>query len=59
MNQKGENVADRRIKLAKQKREELQKKLDKVKGSPREEEFQIQINKLNELIAHLEKELNE
>ena len=45
-----------RIKLAKDKREELLNKLDKVKGTPREEEFQIQIDKLNELIAHLSEE---
>ena len=43
-----------RIKLAKDKRDELLNKLDKVKGAPREEEFQIQIDKLNELIKHLE-----
>lgn len=43
-----------RIKLAKDKREDLLNKLDKVKGTPREEEFQIQIDKLNELIKHLE-----
>ena len=43
-----------RIKLAKDKREEVLNKLDKVKGTPREEEFQIQIDKLNELIKHLE-----
>ena len=43
-----------RLKLAKDKREELLNKLDKVKGTPREEEFQIQIDKLNELIKHLE-----
>ena len=43
-----------RIKLAKDKREKLLNKLDKVKGTPREEEFQIQIDKLNELIKHLE-----
>ena len=43
-----------RIKLAKDKREELLNKLDKVKGTPREEEFQIQIDKLNELIKHRE-----
>ncbi|WP_405267639.1 hypothetical protein [Methanobrevibacter sp.] len=51
-------MADRRIEMAKQKRDELQKKLDKVKGSPREEEFQLQIDKLDELIVHLENELN-
>ena len=48
---------DKRINLAKIKKEELESKLEKVKGSPREEEFQIQIDKLNELIAHLEAEL--
>ncbi len=31
-------------------------KLEKVKGTPREEEFQLQIDKLNELIEHLGKE---
>lgn len=47
-------MSDKRVELAKQKLEELQNKLDKVKGTPREEEFQIQIDKLNELIKHLE-----
>jgi len=46
-----------RIKLAEQKRDELLAKIEKVKGTPREEEFQLQIDKLNELIAHLEGEL--
>ena len=49
-------MADRRIGMAKQKREELLEKLEKVKGTPREEEFQIQIDKLDELIKHLENE---
>ena len=49
-------MADKRIEMAKQKREELLKKLDKVKGTPKEEEFQIQIDKLNDLIKHLENE---
>ena len=49
-------MEDRRIKLAKEKRDELEKKLQKVKGSPRESEFQIQIDKLNDLIEHLESE---
>jgi hypothetical protein len=47
-------MADKRLQLAINKREELQNKLEKVKGTPREEEFQIQIDKLNELIKHLE-----
>ncbi len=49
-------MADKRIEMAKTKLEELQGKLEKVKGTPREEEFQIQIDKLNDLIKHLENE---
>lgn len=49
-------MSDKRIELAKQKREELQIKLDKVKGSPREDEFKLQIQKLDELIVHLQEE---
>lgn len=49
-------MADKRIELAKQKLAELESKLEKVKGTPREEEFQIQVNKLNDLIKHLEEE---
>ena len=49
-------MADRRLEMAKAKLEELQNKLEKVKGTPREEEFQIQIDKLNDLIKHLENE---
>ena len=49
-------MADKRLELAKIKLEELQNKLEKVKGTPKEEEFQLQIDKLNELIKHLENE---
>ena len=49
-------MADKRLELAKNKLEELESKLEKVKGTPREEEFQIQIDKLNDLIKHLENE---
>ena len=49
-------MADKRLELAKAKLEELQNKLEKVKGTPREEEFQIQIDKLQELSKHLENE---
>ena len=49
-------MVDNRINLAKNKLEQLQIKLDKVKGTPREEEFRIQITKLEELIKHLEDE---
>ncbi len=49
-------MSDRRLELAKKKLIELETKLEKVKGTPREEEFQIQIDKLNDLIKHLESE---
>lgn len=49
-------MPDKRIELAKIKLEELQSKLEKVKGTPREEEFQMQIDKLQQLIEHLENE---
>ena len=49
-------MTDKRLKLAKAKLEELQNKMEKVKGTPREEEFQMQIDKLNDLIKHLESE---
>ena len=48
---------DKRIELAKSKKLELQKKLEKVKGTPREEEFKLQIEKIDDLINHLEDEL--
>lgn len=47
---------DKRLEMAKNKKEELEAKFQKVKGSPREEEFQMQIDKLNELIKHLEEQ---
>ena len=49
-------MADKRLEMAKAKLEQLQNKLEKVKGTPREEEFQIQIDKHQELIKHLESE---
>ena len=49
-------MQDKRITLAKNKLEELESKLEKVRGTPREEEFQMQIDKLNDLINHLEGE---
>ena len=52
-------MTDRRLELAKSKLGELQNKLEKVKGTPREEEFQMQIDKLNDLIKHLEGELEQ
>ena len=49
-------MTDKRLELAKNKLEDLQNKLQKVKGTPREEEFQLQVDKLQELIEHLENE---
>jgi len=49
-------MADKRLEMAKAKLEQLQNKSEKVKGTSREEEFQIQIDKLQELIKHLESE---
>ena len=50
---------EERIKKASELKASLESKLEKVKGSPREEEFQMQIDKLNDLIAHLTDELDE
>lgn len=47
---------DKRIQLVIAKKEELEVKLNKVKGTPREEEFQIQVDKLDALINHLKNE---
>ena len=49
-------MPEKRIELAQNKLNELQNKLEKVKGTPREEEFQMQIDKLQKLIEHLENE---
>lgn len=49
-------MSDKRLELAEQKLKQLEGKLEKVKGTPKEEEFQLQINKLKELIEHLREE---
>ena len=49
-------MSDKRIALAEAKLKELQNKLQKVKGTPKEKEFQLQITKLEKLIKHLENE---
>ena len=46
-----------RIEQAEKLKESLVAKFEKVKGSPREEEFALQIEKVDALIAHLESEL--
>ncbi len=49
-------MIDKRLELAKNKKVELEIKLEKVKGTSREEDFKIQIEKLEQLIEHLQKE---
>lgn len=50
---------EQRIKKAIELKESLEMKLEKVKGTPREEEFKIQIEKLDGLICHLREELED
>lgn len=52
------NIRDR-INKAKELKQSLEEKLEKVSGTPREEEFRLQIEKLDGLIAHLEGELED
>ena len=52
-------MPDNRINLAITKRDELLEKLEKVKGTPREEEFKLQLEKIDGLIVHLNQELGE
>ena len=49
---------EQRIEKATELKISLEKKLEKVKGTPREEEFQLQVDKLNDLIKHLKEELD-
>ena len=49
-------MADKRLELAKAKLSDLEAKLEKVRGTPREEEFQMQADKLKDLIKHLEEQ---
>ncbi len=49
---------EQRIEKANELKISLEKKLEKVKGTPREEEFQLQVDKLNDLIKHLKEELD-
>ena len=51
-----DNIQER-INKATELKASLESKIEKVKGTPREEEFKLQIEKVDELIAHLEKEL--
>ena len=47
-----------RINKATELKASLEKKLEKVVDTPREEEFKLQIEKIDDLISHLEDELN-
>ena len=51
------NNIESRIKKAEALKASLESKLDKVKGIHREEEFQFQVDMLNDLISHLKEEL--
>lgn len=50
---------EERIKKARELKSNLESKLEKVKGTPREDDFKLQVDKLDELISHLERELNQ
>lgn len=51
------NNIQERINKAIELKTSLEAKLEKVKGTPREEEFKLQIEKIDALIVHLEDEL--
>ena len=53
------NNIQERINKAIDLKASLEQKLEKVANTPREEEFKLQIEKVDALIAHLEEELNE
>ena len=48
-----------RIKKAEELKASLEIKLEKVANTPREDEFKLQIEKIDELITHLKEELDE
>ena len=53
------NNIQERINKAIELKASLEEKLEKVANTPREEEFKLQIEKIDALIAHLEEELKE
>ena len=53
------NNIQERINKAINLKESLEQKLEKVANTPREEEFKLQIEKVDALIAHLEEELKQ
>ena len=52
------NNIEERINKATELKASLEKKLEKVVDTPREEEFKLQIEKIDDLISHLEDELS-
>lgn len=52
------NNIQERINKATELKASLEKKLEKVADTPREEEFKLQIEKIDDLISHLEDELS-
>lgn len=53
-----ENITSR-LEKAEQLKKSLEIKFEKVKGTSREEEFKLQIEKVDGLIAHLQSELDQ
>ena len=53
------NNIEKRLEDAQNLKANLETKLEKLQNTPRAETFQIQLNKLNDLIDHLEKEKEE
>lgn len=50
---------EKRLEDAQNLKSNLEAKLEKLQDTPRAETFQIQLNKVNDLINHLEKEKEE
>ena len=53
-----ENI-DKRLSEAQNLKANLETKLEKLENTPRAETFQMQLDKVNDLIDHLEKEKEE
>lgn len=53
-----ENI-DKRLSEAQNLKANLETKLEKLENTPRAETFQMQLDKVNDLISHLEKEKEE
>ena len=53
------NNIEERLTKATELKESLEKRLEKVADTPREAEFKLQVEKVDALIEHLKKELEE